>query len=139
MQYLAFEQREKEYLKELGVAGLILFGSQAQGAASAASDFDFGVLVKKPSFLSDRETRNRIYDALYDLLSSKIKKLADIDIVFLEDAPMELRMHAAKHGKVLYEENPSVFADFRERTMELYADFAPLRRMFQEQTLARIL
>src|SRR3989344_1012446 len=88
-------------LDDLGVIGLYLFGSQAQGLGTS---------------------------------------LCDIDIVFLEDPNVnfQLRYHVAKYGMSLYERNPRDFANFKERTMDEYADFAPLRRLFTESIFARI-
>ena len=79
-----------------------------------------------------------VYDKLYDLLSKKINKLVNIDIVFLESAPMELQTHVAKYGRVLYQTSLHVFPDYRERVMRKYTDFAPLRKIFQKATLERI-
>jgi hypothetical protein len=72
------------------------------------------------------------------MLSSKIQSLVNIDIVFLESAPGELRAHVMKYGKPIFEANVNVFADFRERVMTEYADFAPLREIFHRGILARI-
>lgn len=116
-------------ISKLGVEALVLFGSQAQGLANKKSDYDFFVLGKKS---------NEAYDLLYDILSSKIKKLTNIDIVFNKDAPMELKNHLVKYGKVIYQKNEHVFLDFKEHTMTLYQDFAPYRKMFQNATFARI-
>lgn len=131
-------------LDDLGVIGLYLFGSQAQGLSTSLSDIDVGVLVRSNLLLEDRPQRNKIYDALYDMLSHyasrTLDRLCDIDIVFLEDPNVnfQLRYHVAKYGTPLYERNPRDFANFKERTMDEYADFAPLRRLFTESILARI-
>lgn len=126
---MEFNIEEINLLQELNVEAVILFGSQAQGVANENSDYDFLVIGKK---------ENETYNKLYDLLSAKINKLIDIDIVFEDNAPLELKNHVVKYGKVLYEKNSSVFADFKEKTITEYSDFAPLRRIFQSATLARI-
>lgn len=132
---MQFTQEENDRLQQLGIEALVLFGSRAQGLSRAASDFDFGVLLARtPS----TQRRSEIYDALYDLLSSKIRQLVDIDIVFLYDAPMELRSHAAAYGLLLYERNANSFTRFRERVMEQYADFVPIRDVFHQAILSRI-
>lgn len=126
---ITFTPKEKGKLKQLGVKALILFGSQAQQVATKDSDFDIGAIGK---------SGKNVYDELYDLLSTKINRLVDIDIVFLYEAPMELQSHVAEYGRVLYEDPPTTFANFREKVMIDYADFAPLRKIFQQATLARI-
>ena len=124
-----FSATEQKLLQSSGVDGLILFGSQAQGAAGTASDFDVLVVGKK---------NGKIYDLIYDLLAEKINRLTDIDIVFAGNAPLELKHHAIKYGQVLYQNHPAVFADFKQQTMLELADFAPYRAMFARATLARI-
>lgn len=138
MDKLNFTLEEKTLLKTLGIEALILFGSRAQGVEGLASDFDFGALLSDKKFLYKDEERIKIYDALYDLLSSKIKKLANIDIIFLENAPMELQSHVVKYGVPIYEKNKFSFADFRERTINMSADFAPLRSLFHKSIISRI-
>lgn len=126
---LTFTLPEQTELKKRNIAALVLFGSQAQETANSQSDYD--VFVLGPSSKEN-------YDYLYDLLAKKINSLTDIDIVFRNQAPLELQNHVAKFGRVLYAVNPVVFFDFRQQVMLLYSDFAPLRQMFQGATLSRI-
>ena len=126
---LSFDLQEQAGMRRLNIHAVIMFGSHALGVAREQSDYDVFVIGRKS---------NAAYDYLYDLLSSKIQKLVNIDIVFESRAPMELQHHVAKRGLVLYQETPSVVADFRERVMLRYADFAPLRHLFQQATLDRI-
>lgn len=133
-----FSASEKDELSRVSVTALVLFGSRAQGAANGMSDYDIGVLVADKSCLYDAQKRKETYDALYDILSRHIRKLVDIDIVFLETAPSELQAHVVKYGKVIFESKRSAFARFKERAMLNYADFAPLREMFHKGILARI-
>lgn len=138
-------QEEKKILEGLGVEALILFGSHAQGLAGPLSDVDIGVLVEDQRILNDRPRRNELYDSLYfnvlsPLVGRAVKRLCDIDIVFLQDelVNLQLKYHVSNCGVPLYERRGSVFVNFKEYTMERYADFAPLRHMFNEAILARI-
>ena len=133
-----FDEKERGFLESHGVEAVILFGSQARMTAGVMSDFDFGVLLSGPVFEPSSKERKKIYDALYDLLSLKINQLVNIDIVFLHDAPMELQSHVIKYGLPLYEKSIHSFPRFRERVMDLYSDFAPLRRIFHEAIMSRI-
>lgn len=126
---MKLDANEKKILNNLGISALVLFGSQAQGSANEASDYDFFVIGQK---------KQKTYDALYEMLSEKINKLTDIDIVFDESAPMELKNHVSKYGKVLFQKDDATFPDFRQKVMMEYSDFAPLRTMFSNATLARI-
>ncbi|MBU2574935.1 MAG: nucleotidyltransferase domain-containing protein [Elusimicrobia bacterium] len=42
---------QKDQMEKLGIAGIFLFGSQANGIANNVSDFDFAVLVKNKEAL----------------------------------------------------------------------------------------
>lgn len=123
-------------LEELGIATLYLFGSRAQGLSSERSDYDFGVLLQDPSVLRDgsQEMYQRIYDLLQDLVPRKV----DMDIVFLDRAPLQLKYHVIRHGKVLLDNHPTRRGRFEETTLEEHADFEPYRQMFEQATLARI-
>lgn len=145
MQKFVFTKQEEKVLKSLGVEALILFGSHAQGLAGPLSDVDIGILIGNPRILKDRPRRNALYDSLYlnvlsPLAGRALKRLCDIDIVFLQDelVNLQLKYHVSNHGVLLYECHARSFADFKENIMERYADFAPLRRMFHKAILARI-
>lgn len=133
---MTFSTSEEEILRRLGVTGVVLFGSQARGNAGAASDYDIGVL-REVAMRDDIQEKAQ-YEALYDMFSAKIGKIVDIDIVFLDAAPLELQMHVARYGNPLFEAKSGVFATFKETVMIQYADFAPYRLMFQKQMLGRI-
>lgn len=138
MNTLVFSSEEKEILKRLEVEALVLFGSQAQRKAGPLSDFDIGVLVKDKPALNSSGKRRRMYDALYEILEKHINRLVNIDIIFLETAPYELRAHVMKYGKEIFEAKSGAFANFKALVMEQYADFAPLRKNFHRGVLSQI-
>lgn len=125
-------------LEKLGVSTVYLFGSQAEGTAKSRSDFDFGILLKNQKAPADFKERKKIYDELYGIFSEKIKRLVNIDIVFLQDVYLQLQYHAISRGKIIYEADPKFSADYKEKVMEKYADFAPIRKEFQQAILERI-
>lgn len=136
---------EKKIAASLGVEALILFGSRAQGLARENSDVDVGVLLHNPHVLKDRAQVNALYGVLYtDVLSPLagrvVQRFCDIDIVFLQDemVNLQLKYHVSKYGIPLYERDTRAFVDFKEDIMNRYADFAPLRRMFEKAIFARI-
>ena len=126
---VVLDERDIKSLKAVGVRAVILFGSQALGIAREGGDWDVAVIGSKSKVA---------YDAVYDIMTAKINQLVDIDIVFLREAPLELQKHVAKYGVVLFQESPNVFADFKQRLMLDYADFAPHRYIFQKATMDRI-
>ncbi len=127
----------KEF-EELGVNTIILFGSQAQGIANALSDFDFGILLENPAILDSVDTKLKLYNKLYDIFSSHIKKFVTIDIVFLDRASLEIQYQSLKNSKILYNKNSRITIDFKQKVLERYADFAPLRKEFNNLILERI-
>lgn len=125
-------------MESLGIAGIFLFGSQAQGTATKTSDFDIGVLLKDRHVLDDFLRKQALYDSLYDIVSSQIKKLLNVDIVFLQSADLQLQFHVVRDGRLLYLGDKKIVSDFLEQTMDAYADFAPHRKEFHEAILQRI-
>lgn len=132
---LMFSLSECEALRGLGVTAVILFGSKAVGLDGVASDYDVGIILEPQARQRDNGV---IYDKLYELLTQKIGLLVNIDIVFLDKAPLELQMHVARHGQAILEVIPGTFTAYKETVMDQYADFAPIRQMFHEQILGRI-
>ena len=131
----------KGKLDKLGIKTVYLFGSQAQKTTGPLSDFDFGILLEDPNILNEAERKIKLYNELYDIFISKIKKFVTIDIVFLDQATLQLQYQAIKHGEVLYPPYPAnlkITADFKQRVLERYLDFAPLRREFDKFILERI-
>lgn len=102
----------------------VLFGSQAQGTATARSDVDVGVLS-----LSSLEAQN----ALRDSLSQAVGKW--VDLVDLSTAPPLLRMEVTRSGRVLVEREPGAWAQFKARAMLDWGDWAPAARWFAAEAI----
>jgi predicted nucleotidyltransferase len=126
---MTLEDADIQKLAKTDINAVVLFGSQAQGSANEASDYDIFVIGKK--------TREN-YDLVYDVLSNKINKITDLDIVFEESAPGELKNHVVKYGQVLFQKDDLVFPNFKQRAIIEYSDFAPVRAIYSNATLARI-
>lgn len=134
---LEIPEQIKVKLQKLGVYALYLFGSRAMGAEGPLSDFDFAVLMNGIGHSRGDKT----YDALYDLLSPLCKRTLDndvIDIVFLRDAPLELKAHIIRYGKVLYESNPPARGRFEEEAALEAADFRPHQNIIDQTILASL-
>lgn len=126
-------------LRQLGVAVLYLFGSHAEGLATPASDIDVGVLFSR-NVLPLPKNKTELYNALYDVLTDvfDMSGFRDIDIVFLDRAPLELLFDVITHGRVLFETDSDIRLDFEERVAMLYRDFMPLLNEFNRGVLQRI-
>ncbi|TSC68528.1 MAG: DNA polymerase beta domain-containing protein [Parcubacteria group bacterium Gr01-1014_66] len=141
--YMAVLSIQKQFLPEdrlrkLGIGIVYLFGSHAEGVAGAASDIDIGVALLRPSAL--KHTASDLYAELYDLLTDAfdMQNFRDMDIVFLDRAPLELRFDVITHGRVLFESDAQFRLDYEERTAMLYRDFKPLLEVFNEAILERV-
>ena len=124
--------KTKKALRKAGVSTLYLFGSRAQGRNGPLSDFDFGVLLNTPKkvFKSTLDSYHALYPILAEVIHPETLEADVIDIVFLDSpqAPLELKSHIVRHGKLLFDEDGSRRADFTSRVLLQTADFAPLRR-----------
>lgn len=129
-------QNHRPALKRLGVACIFLLGSRALGIERPNSDYDFGILLNKLPPKGPK--RRKSYDALYEILGSTVNELRNMDIIFLQDSPLELRFHTARYGIVIFETNSKIRGRFLENTIREFADFEPYRRVFENAILERI-
>lgn len=110
---------------------LYLFGSHAERTATPLSDVDLGVV-----FVERPPDRSVAYQPLYEL-ATELFPSQTVDVVFLQQAPLELRGDAVRHGVVLYERSWGARAAFEEQIMLACADFAPTQREMDRAILAR--
>jgi len=115
-------------LRELGISLVYLFGSKAAGTSTPMSDTDIGVVLKKPTALKDARV---LYKALYYLFTWQFPA-AEIDIVFLQSAPLPLQFHAAREGKILFEADAVVASDYEAHVTNMYLDFKPILEYLDE-------
>lgn len=132
-----FSAPQKKVLSKAGVQAVYLFGSRAQGKAGPNSDYDYAVL------LPDRghSRGDELYFGLYDIfseISPRTLKNDVIDIVFLRDAPLELRFHVIRYGKVLLDTSPNARLDFEAQTILLYGDYRPILDEFDRNILGSL-
>jgi len=123
----------KEQFKRLGISIVYLFGSKITGGSNKLSDIDIGVVLKN-LILSD-DTRV-LYNALYKLFS-ELYPNSRIDIVFLQKAPLSLQHSVIKDGKVLFQEDSILTADYEYRVVNQYLDFRPVLDFFDHIGMER--
>lgn len=124
---------ERARLGALGVKIVYLFGSHAEGMASIASDVDIGVVMTDPTTVV--QNTNEIYLHLFELFSPYVECSDQLDIVFLQRAPLELRYDVITHGLPIYSRSEACRLDFEERTTIAYCDFQPLLRQFDRSII----
>jgi predicted nucleotidyltransferase len=104
-----------------------LHGSFAAG--SGFRDVDIAVYLKQvPASLLDHELR----------LEAELMKAMDgypVDVRVLNNAPLSFRYNAIKSGLLLFAWDDDARADFVERTLSAYFDFAPYRMLYLKETL----
>jgi predicted nucleotidyltransferase len=123
----------KKKLEESGILVVYLFGSRAIGKGSRLSDVDLGIVLKNP--VPGKDTRS-LYTKLYKLFVT-IYASSKVDIVFLQSAPLSLQYHAVKEGKILFEEDSRLRADYENMVVKQYLDFKPVLDFFDRVTMER--
>jgi predicted nucleotidyltransferase len=98
------------------VLGVFLFGSQADGTATARSDIDLAVLFDRELDLKE--------EIRFEVGISDILETDDVDVVNLNRASLLFRFRAIA-GKLLYARDAVRVSDFIERTLIEQRDFAP--------------
>lgn len=124
----------KKGFEKLNISIVYIFGSRGQGIDKKDSDIDIGIVFANPV---DYNVQLPIYEKLYTLFSAIYQK-REIDIVFLQSAPLSLQLNAVKYGKAAYEVSSKFRADYEERVMLLHSDFEPILREFDKMTLGRV-
>ena len=116
----------KDKLRRLQVSVVYLFGSGAFGKRSRSSDIDIGIVFKEFHPLDNSRV---LYNILYGIFA-EMYGVPKIDIVFLQAAPLSLQYSAIKEGKILFEENPLLTANYEHGVMNQYHDFKPVLDFF---------
>ena len=127
-----------EKLQTLEVALVYLFGSHAEGVAGPGSDIDVAVAMTDPRVVQGgtMELYNNLFNMFSDIFD--MSDFKNMDIVFLDKAPLELCFDVITHGKVLYEISPEFRLGFEDRIETRYRDFYPLLQEFNKAILERM-
>lgn len=97
---------------------IILFGSMARHQSTAKSDIDLGVL------LSDLHQKEKLYQELSHVYFEK-----PVDLIILNRADPLLRFEVVREGKVLYEKDSGIYANFAVKAIKEYYDTSKLRKV----------
>jgi predicted nucleotidyltransferase len=104
-----------------------VFGSHAAGKQGPISDYDIAVLFSEP-----HESIHR-YELAHEL--SSILKTDQVDLIVLNNAPIELRYAVIASGIVVYEANVETRVEYEALTLGLYGDFLPVLRNQRQDIL----
>lgn len=117
-------------LREAGVVIAYLFGSRATGTARAQSDADVAALPGRPLGLLERE---RLAGRLAVAFG-----VPDVDLVMLDQAPLELRGRVVTEGRLLFSADERRRVAFEVRTRSEYFDFLPQLAALTQAKLRRV-
>ena len=101
------------------VLAAYLYGSRAEGRASARSDVDIAVLI------GDTLAQERLW-RLEDALAADVRHVLNtdgVDLVVLNLAPLPIRYEVISRGEVLYSADDGARADFESYALRRYWDF----------------
>jgi len=107
-----------------GLVAAYLFGSQARGTASAASDVDIAlVMTSAPKTLNDLQL---------DVAADLERELGlPVDVVVLNHAPSDLIHRVLRDGELLVENDRSARIAFEVRARNDYFDLEPVRHAYR--------
>lgn len=113
-----------------GVAVAYLFGSRAEGTATAASDVDVAVLFAGDAVEADRTVR----------LAAAVSAVLDCptDVVDLSVADLELRARVVQRGRLLHSDDEPRRVRFEVDTRSRWFDFEPVLRETTASYLRRV-
>ena len=102
------------------VVAVYLFGSTARGTARAGSDVDIAVLFDAPPLRALDGPRLVVEGELERALGTRI------DLLVLNDAPVDFLARVLRTGRLLVERNPSARIAFEVRTRNEAFDLEPV-------------
>ena len=112
----ALEQATAQALRRAGATFAFVHGSRAEGRARPGSDLDVAAwwAVNPPA-------------------PFEVDLPADVDLMVLNSAPLELAGRVAERGKLLFEQDPAARVRWQATTRKIYFDEKPrLERAHRE-------
>jgi predicted nucleotidyltransferase len=109
-----------------GVLAGYLFGSVAANRQRPDSDLDIAVLVDRNIMRKD-PLKYRL--SLMADLGAALKR-CDVDLVLVNEAPPALAHNIVSKGALIFERSRSARIAFQVRTLNLFMDTEPMRRLY---------
>ncbi len=114
------EQLLSEAREDSEILAVLLFGSNARGEQTAASDVDVCLLLQPRK---------------YDPLALSRKKLAylqgnDLDVHVFQQLPLYIRQRVLKEGRILFARDLDALYALAFRTAQEFEDFKPIYRAY---------
>ncbi|MDP3989525.1 MAG: nucleotidyltransferase domain-containing protein [bacterium] len=127
----------------MGILAIYLFGSRATDGARPESDVDLGAV-----FDSVTDFGTEVYGKLYDIVirvlpREYLEKRAtlgahEVDMVFLQQAPIRLQYEATRGGVLLHESDREKRLAYEEQVFIRHCDLKPIYEIFHHELMERI-
>ncbi len=143
---IKFSKKQIKQIEKIGVETIYLFGSCAKGISHTLSDVDIGIV-----FAEAEKYRGKTMDAylkLYNIFTDILPKeylrrrfkvrAHDMDIVFLQSAPVSLQFNAIRGAKILYEKDRKKRLEYEEYVIKEYLDLKYVHDLSYKYLLERI-
>jgi predicted nucleotidyltransferase len=108
------------------IIAVYLYGSRARGRAKETSDVDLAVLLHPQAKVDEFEFKRELVIGLSRVLRK------DIHLIILNRAGETFLNQIFKHGKCLYNSNPTVLSEFRTLAFSKIADFAYFKGIMEK-------
>lgn len=105
------------------VLAVIVFGSQARGEASPASDYDVCLVLAAGVPPGVEATRKRL-----DYLAG-----GDLDVVVFQQLPLHIRTRVLREGRVLFVRDEEALYAVAARTARAWEGFRHIHRQYLEE------
>lgn len=122
-----------EIIKKMDIELIYIFGSVITKTQNENSDIDIAILFKDGLSLDTSKSYFELYKAFSKEFIDK-----EIDIVYLNNAPLTLKFDVITHGKIIYKDSEIYGYNYRENVIKEYIDFKPLLDYNEKQLLERI-
>jgi len=120
-----FKKIKEVLSQDSNIAVVYILGSYSRGEPHPGSDIDIGIVFKNPSVLKKYlKTHVKYYLLLADY-TENIQNRRELDLVFLQKAPLSLQFEAVSEGKILYEASPKYEVEYKENVVNRYLDYQP--------------
>jgi predicted nucleotidyltransferase len=128
-------EKLKPVFQHFGVTCCYLFGSRASQDFYPDSDIDLAVIFDKFS----PNKHNLALEIEMNEAITEILTPMEVDLLFLQKAPIYLRFDAISNGKVIYCTNEEFRTDFESITVRDYLDFKPVLDMYYREMAEEII
>lgn len=111
--------------REYNILAIYLFGSRVTGDTGPLSDYDFGILPNKKLSIHEELAIIREFQYLFN---------ADVDIIFLDDAGLNIAYEIIRTGIKIFVADREKVIDFEHQLMMEFLDFRHILDMYSKET-----